>query len=234
MRSRFQLHSSRLELSEWAKVRPNDIPEDHSSDTTSRRELRHLILRFNPHTRTREVVWMRSGLIPSYAHDSTGAELRTEAHAEAITCSSWLRTAFRRRRCLAPATLLIEHGRSPSGADQDCSFAPISNDVFSVAAVWDSWIDDAGHNIETFAILSVLTAPVLRPLFDRMPVVIEPEDHDRWLHSSTRDPFPVDMLKPLTASELGKWRMMPCLGEEFSSALSSASPRPLDRNENLI
>jgi len=210
MHSRFQLSTSRHELAAWASIPVDEIPNDCPSEILSTEKLRYLTLRFNVQSGLRELVWMQAGLVPSYAQDDTGAELRTEAHAEAISCSSWLRTAFRRRRCLLPARLLNEHGHLSSGGDQECSFAPASNEIFSLAAVWDSWTNDAGSQLETFAIISTLTAPLLRPLFQRMPVVIEPQDQDRWLHSSIHDPLPIDALKPLSATELRKWKMMPC------------------------
>ena len=210
MYSRFQLHAGRLELASWANVPVNEIPNRRPTEMDGGEKLHYLILRFNAQTNHRELVWMQAGLVPSYAQDDTGADLRIEAHAEAIPSSSWLGTAFRRRRCLVPAKLLKEHERLSSGTYRECSFAPTSNEVFSLAAVWDSWTNNAGHTIETFAVISILTAPLLRPLFERMPVIIEPQDQDRWLHSSTHDPLPFDALKPLSAIELRKWEMMPC------------------------
>jgi len=209
MYSGFQLHASRLELASWANIPANKIPDLCPTKTSDSENLRNLILRINAQTNHRELVWMQAGLVPSYAHDDTSADLRTEAHAEAIPCSSWLGSAFRRRRCLIPAKLLQEHERLSSGTYRECSFVPTTNEIFSLAAVWDSWTNDAGHIIETFAVISILTIPLLRPLFERMPVIIEPQDQDRWLHSSTHDPLPFDALKPLSAIELRKWEMMP-------------------------
>jgi len=210
MYSRFQLHAGRLELASWANIPAHEIPDRCLTEMNDGEKLRHLILRFNAQTNQRELVWMQAGLVPSYAQDDTGADLRIEAHAEVILCASWLGTAFRRRRCLVPAKLLKEHERLSSGTYREYSFAPASNEVFSLAAVWDSWTNHAGHTIETFAVISILTAQLLRPLFKRMPVIIEPQDRDRWLHSSIHDPLPLDVLKPLSVIELRKWKIMPC------------------------
>ena len=219
MYSRFQLHASHVELATWANIPENEIPDRRLSGIYDGEKLRYLVLRFNAQTNRRELVWMQAGLVPSYAQDDNGADLRTEAHAETIPCSSWLGTAFRRRRCLVPAKLIKKYERLSSGTYRECSFAPASNEVFSLAAVWDSWTNKAGHSIETFAVISILTAPLLRPLFERMPVIIEPQDQDRWLHSSIHDPLPFDVLKPLSAIELRSWEMLPCTTSDTAISL---------------
>lgn len=208
MFNRLQLRASTQELINWAGIGTRLLSQKKIEQLSTERPL-YPVLRLHPHADEKELVWMQVGLIPSYAHDERGAELRMEAHAEAIECFSGFRTAFRRRRCLVPATQLSEHGHSAKGAIQDCSFAPNSGEILSIAAVWETWIDDAGHEIETFAIITSLVAPVLRSLFDRLPIVISSRERDRWLHSSTHHPEPLDLLKPLSASELKVWKMMP-------------------------
>ncbi|RZU42307.1 putative SOS response-associated peptidase YedK [Edaphobacter modestus] len=208
MFNRLQLRASTEELADWAGVDICVLCQENEERPPIERP-RYPVLRLRPQTGERELVWMQVGLVPSYAHDERGAELRTEASAEAITCSSGFRTTFRRRRCLVPATQLSEHGHSAKGTIQDCSFAPTSGQILSVAAVWETWINDAGCEVETFAVITSLVAPVLRSLFDRLPIVISLQERDRWLHSSTHDPEPLDLLRPLSAPELKTWKMMP-------------------------
>lgn len=205
---RFQLHASLEDLAEWATVSAGSLTGCFDKTPNLKRS-HYPVLRLQPHTGSLELIEMQAGLIPSYAQDDRGAEDRTEMQAETLSCSSNFRTAFRRRRCLVPATQLCEHGHVSLGAIHDCSFAPDSNTIFSIAALWESWTDNANREIHTFAIITGLVVPVLRPLFDRLPIVIAAKDRDAWLHSSVNDPMPLDLLKPLTAVELRSWSMMP-------------------------
>jgi putative SOS response-associated peptidase YedK len=203
------MRCSKETLLEWANVNPESLPVIPSYEKQRAAQL-HPVLRLS-RTGRREFAWMREGLIPSYALDESGAADRTEAHAEAMTCDSCFRSAFRRRRCLLPANSFRERRYLATRIEQPCSFQLESGDLFGIAAVWDTWSNDQGHTIESFAIVTVPVVPLLRTLFDRMPVVLtDPREQQRWLQvSSDQAHPPVDLLRPLSVSQLREWRMTP-------------------------
>ncbi len=209
MLPRFQLDISREELAAWGKVSTTSLPEIPFEQRLYSHQ-HYPVLRASVHPGQHEIAWMREGLIPSYAHDEEGADERATAHAESLTCTSCFRSAFRRRRCLVPATRMFQCRHDPSGLETPCSFALTSGAAFSLAAVWESWQNDDGHAVQTFAVVTSLVAPLLRSIFDRLPVVIEAADQSRWLRSSTPDAPPLDLLKPLSAAELRAWDLTPC------------------------
>ncbi len=170
----------------------------------------HPVLRLSASTGTRELVWMREGLIPSYACDDRDAEQRSEAHAEEMNCDSCFRSAFRRRRCLIPADVLNERRHLSAGIEHPCSFALESGGIFGIAGVWETWANDQGHAVESFAIVTSLVTPALRSLFDRMPVVFtDRKEQDQWLHTARHEEPPVNLLRPLSMSRLREWKMTP-------------------------
>ncbi len=133
-----------------------------------------------------------------------------EAHAEAMTCDSCFRSAFRRRRCIVPAQILHEVRHLSPGVVHPCSFAPESGEIFGIAAVWENWVNDQGHAVESFAIVTALVTPLLRSLFGRMPVVLQsPEEQERWLSIEQQELAPVDLLRPLSPHQLRAWKMTP-------------------------
>jgi putative SOS response-associated peptidase YedK len=154
---------------------------------------------------------MREGLIPSYACDERGAEQRSEAHADSMTCNSCFRSAFRRRRCIIPASVMNERRHLGTEIEQPCSFSLESGELFGIAGVWETWTNDQDHAIESFAMVTSLVTPVLRTLFDRMPVVFtNAAEQERWLESTNGyDDLPLDLLRPLSAGQLREWKMMP-------------------------
>jgi putative SOS response-associated peptidase YedK len=213
---RFEMHEDWAHLTAWAGVDSTvatvaSIESIASVKGQGARSKFHPVVRLSPVTARREIVWMREGLIPSYACDERGAEQRSEAHAEAMTCDSCFRSAFRRRRCLIPASVLHERRHLSAEIEQPCSFELESGELFAIAGVWETWTNDQGHAIESFAMVTALVTPVLRTLFDRMPVLLtEPADQERWLRTSKdEEQPPVDLMRPLSSSQLRAWKMMP-------------------------
>lgn len=208
---RFELHENWQRLAAWAGVPASSFPSNRPTEEVPGRGRKlHPVLRISAATGERELVWMREGLIPSYACDDRGAEQRSEAHAEAMTCDSCFRSAFRRRRCLIPADILNERRHLSTGIEHPCSFALESGGIFGIAGVWETWTNDEGHAVESFAMITAMVTPVLRTLFDRMPIVlIDAKDQNRWLHSAKKDQPPLDLLRPMSTSELRDWTMMP-------------------------
>jgi putative SOS response-associated peptidase YedK len=62
------------------------------------------------------------------------------------------------------------------------------------AGLWDHWKNPDGEVIESFAILTTTTNDLIKPLHDRMPVILDVKDIDLWLDSQVAVP---EQLKPL-------------------------------------
>jgi len=226
MLPRFELHEDWQRLSAWAGVPVSSLLSEQPEHEGHGRKL-HPVLRIVAGTGDRELVWMREGLIPSYACDDRGAEQRSEAHAEAMTCDSCFRSAFRRRRCLIPADLLNERRHLSSGIEHPCSFALESGAIFGIAGVWETWTNDQGHAVESFAMITTLVTPVLRTLFDRMPIVLtDRKEQDRWLHAGRHEQPPVELLRPLSTAELRVWNMTPGAVDMQLSRVAVAAGHP--------
>jgi len=51
--------------------------------------------------------------------------------------------------------------------------------------LWETWTAPDGELVESFTILTADANDVLRPIHDRMPVIIASQDYDRWLAKTT-------------------------------------------------
>jgi len=207
MVARFRLHASPQDLAAWSHV-PSLFP---GADARERRTSSHRsfpALRLCPSTEKRQIVAMREGLIPSYAHDEDGAEDRVNAHAEALTTTSCFRAAFLRRRCIVPATELTLPQHDSAGETHWLSLSRRSGALFGIAAVWETWTNDHGVAVETFAVITAPTASTT-PELDRMPVILADHSQVRWLHAGAKDDLPFELLRGLSASELHDWRLAP-------------------------
>lgn len=133
--------------------------------------------------RGRELVPMRWGLIPGWAKDPKAMPLMINARAEGITEKASFRNAFRRRRCLVPASGFYEWQARGKGPKQPFAIRPGAAELLAFAGLWETWCGADGSEIDTAAIVTVPSNERLRDLHDRMPAVIAPADFEAWLSS---------------------------------------------------
>jgi putative SOS response-associated peptidase YedK len=56
---------------------------------------------------------------------------------------------------------------------------------FALAGLWERWDGDDGEPVESCAIITTTANELLRPVHDRMPVILAPEDYGTWLDPTT-------------------------------------------------
>jgi putative SOS response-associated peptidase YedK len=150
----------------------------------------------------REFRRLKWGLIPSWAKDeSIGAKL-INARSETVTEKPSFREAFKRRRCIIPADGFYEWQRT-NGRKQPYYFSMRDNHPFGFAGLWEKWRDADGKILETCAILTTEANEALRPVHDRMPVILHSEDYELWLDDDTRKLDLIkELLRPYPSSEM--------------------------------
>jgi putative SOS response-associated peptidase YedK len=140
------------------------------------------------------------GLVPSWARDPKMGARMINARAETVAEKPAFRAAFRRRRCLVPASGYYEWQAVPGGK-QPWYIHPAATGCLAFAGIWEHWQGD-GAVIESCAILTCAANTRLAPIHDRMPVIIEPADFARWLAAESAGPPPLDLLRPAPADTL--------------------------------
>lgn len=141
----------------------------------------------------REFTYLNWGLIPSWSKDPGIGSRLINARAETAAEKPSFRSAFKRRRCLLVADGFYEWHRSPDGK-QPYYFHLNEHQPFGFAGLWEHWEDGAGDVIESCTILTTEANDVLRPVHDRMPVILNRKDYDLWLDPEMQQP---DRLQPL-------------------------------------
>jgi putative SOS response-associated peptidase YedK len=140
-----------------------------------------------PITRRREgvleQVTARWGLVPYWAKDEKTAYKCINARAETIATTPAFRGPYRtKRRCLVPACGFYEWRKHPHGK-QPYYITSADGSLLAFAGVWDVWKKAAGDLLTTFAIVTTAANALVKPLHDRMPVVLRAEDYDTWLEA---------------------------------------------------
>lgn len=131
-------------------------------------------------TPRREVDFMHWGLVPSWAKDRSIGNRMINARSETAAEKPAFRAAWRARRCVLPASgffewMKVEEGKVPHlirHADQA---------LLALGGLWESWRSGDGSELESVTILTTSPNSFMKPIHDRMPVIIEPHDLDDWL-----------------------------------------------------
>lgn len=150
------------------------------------------VVRWSPAAEAPALAFLRWGLVPAWAKDAAGAGRLINARAETAADKPSFRAALRRRRCLVPADGFYEW-RAEGGAKQPYHIARPDHAPFAFAGLWERWSRGA-EPLETFTILTTDANAALRPLHDRMPVILDPADYDLWLDPLATDPSLVEPL----------------------------------------
>jgi putative SOS response-associated peptidase YedK len=138
------------------------------------------VVRVMPERSEREFTYLTWGLIPSWAKDpKMGAKL-INARSETLAEKPSFRTALKRRRCLVVADGFYEWQRSPNGK-QPFFIGLQDHQPFGLAGLWEHWQSADGSEIESCTIITTEANELMRPIHDRMPVILRPEHYDRWL-----------------------------------------------------
>jgi putative SOS response-associated peptidase YedK len=151
------------------------------------------IVRVQPENGLRFLEIVQWGLIPSWAEDATIGSRLINARAENLEEKPTFRASYKYRRCLVVSDGFYEwKGR---GRDKHPYYIRMNDgEPFGFAGIWDHWEDPDGSVVESCAIITTEANELVRPIHERMPVIIPPVDYDLWLDPKQ---LGTEQLKPL-------------------------------------
>ena len=152
--------------------------------------------------KTRQFKLLHWGLIPSWAKDAKMGAKLINARAETVTEKPAFRSAFKKRRCLVLADGFYEW-QQQNGKKQPFYFRLQDGQPFAFAGLWEHWEGAEGEAIESCTILTTEANDLLQPIHDRMPVILDAKDYDRWLDPTVQKPDDLkSLLKPYRSQEM--------------------------------
>jgi len=186
----------------------------------------------------RSTVTMRWGLVPFWAKDLSIGNRLINGRCETVTEKPAFREAFKRRRCIVPATGFYEWQKLPAGRKQPFFIHRADDQPLAFGGVWESWRDPTtGNDVRTFTILTTPACEQLKSLHDRMPLILEPEDFARWLDSSMQDASALrDLLKPAADGVLNMHPVSSRVNSpknDDSALVQRVEPKPDVRDEPI-
>lgn len=137
----------------------------------------------------RHLDFLRWGLVPYWADDPKIGNRMINARSEGVADKPAYRSSFRKQRCLIPTDGFYEW-KKEGKLKQPYHIRRKDRQPFAFAGLWSRWRpkEGGGEPLETFTILTTDSNELIRPLHDRMPVILDPASFDLWLDPSVGDP----------------------------------------------
>jgi putative SOS response-associated peptidase YedK len=149
----------------------------------------------------RQLRLLRWGLVPFWAKTESGGPAPINTRSETI--AEKYAPQLKSRRCLVPADGFYEWTRE-GRLKQPFRFTLRDQGLFCFAGIWDSWRKPDGTDLETFSILTTSANALVAPVHDRMPVILDEPNAERWIAQpeggksdwqSVLQPFSPDRMK---------------------------------------
>ncbi len=139
------------------------------------------------------------GLIPSWAKDKKIASRMINARAETLGEKPAFRGLFAKKRCIIPMDGFYEWQPGSPDGPVDAKGKPRKQPMFihrtddellAVAGLWSAWKDPDDPDerwLHSLTIVTTAANDTMRPVHDRMPVLLAPDEWGRWLDPQLRD-----------------------------------------------
>jgi putative SOS response-associated peptidase YedK len=159
-------------------------------------------VRLSPTTGGRELTHFHWGLIPRWAKDPKIGSRMINARSETAAEKPSFRAAMKYRRCLVPADGFYEWQKI-NGRKQPVRIQMTDGRPFAIAGLWEHWLGPDGSEIESCTLLTTEPNQLLRPIHNRMPVLLDPADFDQWLDSRSHQAADVQhLLRPFSEENM--------------------------------
>ena len=157
-------------------------------------------------TSSDEVQVFNWGLIPFWIKTEEDADeirrMTLNARADTIFEKPSFREPIMKKRCIVPSTGYFEWKHE--GGKKIPYYIYLKNeDIFSMAGIYDTWLDkETGNEHTTFSIITTDTNPLTDYIHNtkhRMPAILSKEDEEKWLEPGLSKAEIATLLNPYDA-----------------------------------
>lgn len=155
------------------------------------------------------LVPMQWGLIPPWIKTHTDAmQIRNQtlnARNDGVFTKPSYRQLILKRRCIIPVNGFYEN-RDVAGKKYPYFIYKAEDEPLLLGGIWNRWTDtESGEVLETFTIITTDANALMSRIHNsklRMPLIIKPEDKNRWLDTSLAKEEVEQLMQPYTGNDL--------------------------------
>ena len=137
----------------------------------------------------RETAVVRWGLVPHWAKSPEAFQANLfNARSETLADKPTFKTSAKVRRCLIPTSGFYEW-QQRENSKQPYFIHHTEANPFAFAGLWERWeggLEFEGRVLETCTILTTEANNLVRPVHDRMPVILQHKDYEAWLDPTNK------------------------------------------------
>jgi len=149
------------------------------------------------------------GLVPSWAKEPSIGYKMINARAETVAEKASFKRLLPARRCLVLADGFYEWARLERGK-APMRFTLKGGAPFAFAGLWDRWRKPDGGELITFTIITTRANELMKPVHDRMPVILERAGEEPWLDPDVKGAAELGaLLKPFPAEGMEAYYVSP-------------------------
>ena len=146
---------------------------------------------------------MRWGLVPSWSKEAKSSFATFNARIETVAQKPAFRSAFRKRRCIIPASGFYEWHTDGNGNKQPYYFHLKAGHEMALAGLWDEWHGGEGNLLKSCAILVGNANPVVGRFHERMATILPDALIEDWLNPRESTDYLLTLLRqPFTEEEM--------------------------------
>ncbi len=157
------------------------------------------------------------GLQPFWAKDVKSIKRSINARSETLSEKPSFRNLIKTKRCLVPADGFYEWMATPQGKVPHRILLK-SGELFSFAGLWDEWLDKGtGEILYTYTIITTEANDIVKPIHDRMPVILSAEAEELWLDENEKQEDLLSLLKPYPSAEMTVYPVSPLVNSPLNN-----------------
>lgn len=146
------------------------------------------------------------GLVPYWIKRDEKPIKLINTRTDSLLTKPGFKNYLKRKRCLIPSSGFYEW--KPMGKLKQAYYFNLpEKEFFSFAGIWEEYANEDGELIYTYSILTTDANSLVAPIHNRMPVILNQNDEDKWLNDSDFNrlstlliPFPKEEMNVIPVS----------------------------------
>jgi len=172
----------------------------------------------------RRLITLRWGLIPHWSKEVKSGYHMINARAETLCDKRSFKEALRLRRCIVVADGFYEwkHERK----DKMPFYIRLKDhSLFGFAGLYDRWVSPGGEVVDSCTIITTESNKLIKPVHDRMPVILSEDNEPEWLDPSNQDTERLQkLLKPHPSHLMELYRVSNIVNSPANNTPSCREP----------